>query len=124
MTVSSSSPIENAVLIGDGRPYIVALLAPDPEVVAAWAEERGEDAGDLAAVLAHPELAREFAQAVEGVNAKLARFEQIKQFRVLPEPLTVEGGALTPTMKVKRRAVTEAYVDLIEEMYAGRILNS
>jgi len=110
--------IENAVLIGDGRPYIVALLAPDPEVVAAWAEERGEDAGDLATVLARPELAREFAQAVEGVNEKLARFEQIKQFRVLPEPLTVEGGALTPTMKVKRRAVTEAYADLIEEMYA------
>jgi long-chain acyl-CoA synthetase len=117
--LKESPYIENAVLIGDGRPYIVALLAPDPEAVGAWAEDRGEDAGDLAAVLVHPELAREFAQAVEGVNEKLARFEQIKQFRVLPEPLTVEGGALTPTMKVKRRAVTEAYADLIEEMYTG-----
>jgi long-chain acyl-CoA synthetase len=77
------------------------------------------DAGDLARVVAHPDLAREFARAVESANAKLARFEQIKIFRVLPEPLTVEGGALTPTMKVKRRAVTEAYADLIEEMYAG-----
>ena len=74
--------------------------------------------GNLAAVLVHPELAREFAQAVEGVNENLARFEQIKQYRVLPKPLTVEGGALTPTMKVKRRAVTEAYADLIDEMYA------
>jgi long-chain acyl-CoA synthetase len=111
--------IENAVLIGDGRPCLVVLLAPDPEVVAAWAEEHGEDAADLAAVLARPELAREFAQAVEGVNEKLARFEQIKQFRVLPEPLTVEGGALTPTMKVKRRVVADAYADVIEEMYAG-----
>jgi long-chain acyl-CoA synthetase len=117
--LKESPYIENAVLIGDGRPYIVALLAPDPEAVGAWAEDRGGDAGDLAAVLVHPELAREFAQAVEGVNEKLARFEQIKQFRVLPEPLTVEGGALTPTMKVKRRAVTKAYADLIEEMYTG-----
>jgi len=105
------------VLIGDGRPYIVALLAPNPEVVAAWAADRGEDAGDLAGVVSNPDLEREFARAVEGVNAKLARFEQIKVFRVLPEALTVEGGALTPTMKVKRRAVTEAYADLIEEMY-------
>ncbi len=115
--LKESPYIENAVLIGDGRPYIVALLAPDPEVVAAWAEERGEDAGDLARVVSNPDLEREFARTVEAVNLKLARFEQIKTFRVLPEPLTVEGGALTPTMKVKRRAVTEAYADLIEEMY-------
>ncbi len=117
--LKQSPYIENAVLIGDGRPYLVVLLAPDPEVVAAWAEDRGEDADDLARVVSNPDLEREFACAVEGVNAKLARFEQIKQFQVLPEPLTVEGGALTPTMKVRRRAVTEAYADLIEEMYAG-----
>jgi len=117
-SVLKESPyIENAVLIGDGRPYIVALLAPDPEAVGAWAEDRDEDAGDLARVVSNPDLEREFARAVEAVNAKLARFEQIKQFRVLPEPLTVEGGALTPTMKVKRRAVTEAYANLIQEMY-------
>ena len=116
--LKESPYIENAVLIGDGRPYIVALLAPDPEVVAAWAAERGEDAGDLAGVVSNPDLEREFARTVEAVNLKLARFEQIKTFRVLPEPLTVEGGALTPTMKVKRRVVAEAYADLIEEMYA------
>ncbi|MFV2073506.1 MAG: long-chain fatty acid--CoA ligase [Thermoanaerobaculales bacterium] len=111
--------IDNAVLIGDGRPFIVALLAPDPEAVAAWAGERGEEADDLVGVLAHPELMRRFAEAVEGVNAKLARFEQIKDFRILPEPLTVEGGALTPTLKVKRRVVAGEYAKLIEEMYAG-----
>ncbi|MBD3873566.1 MAG: long-chain fatty acid--CoA ligase [Acidobacteria bacterium] len=116
--LKKSPYIENAVLIGDNRPCIVALLAPDPEVVGAWAGEHGMDADDLARVVAHPDLAREFARAVESANAKLARFEQIKTFRVLPEPLTVEGGALTPTMKVKRRAVTEAYADLIDEMYA------
>jgi long-chain acyl-CoA synthetase len=117
--LKQSPYIENAVLIGDGRPFIVALLAPDPEAVAAWAENRGEDADDLERVVSNPDLEREFSRAVERINEKLARFEQIKFFRVLPEPLTVEGGALTPTMKVKRRAVTETYIDLIEEMYAG-----
>jgi long-chain acyl-CoA synthetase len=117
--LKQSPYIENAVLIGDGRPFIVALLAPDPEAVAAWAEDRGEDADDLERVVSNPDLEREFSRAVERINEKLARFEQIKFFRVLPEPLTVEGGALTPTMKVKRRAVTETYIDLIEEMYAG-----
>ena len=117
--LKESPYIENALLVGDGRPCVVALLAPDPEAVVAWAGEHGVDAGDLARVVAHPDLAREFARAVESANAKLARFEQIKTFRILPEPLTVEGGALTPTMKVKRRVVTEAYADLIEEMYSG-----
>ena len=117
--LKESPYIENAVLIGDGRPFVVALLAPNAEAVAAWAEEHSADAGALAAVLAYPELAREFAQAVEGVNEKLARFEQVKEFRVLPEPLTVEGGALTPTLKVKRRVVAEEYAELIEAMYAG-----
>jgi long-chain acyl-CoA synthetase len=111
--------IENAVLIGDGRPFVVALLAPNPEVVAAWADEHGADVGDLGSVLGIAELAREFAQAIEGVNSELARFEQIKEYRVLPEPLTVEGGALTPTLKVKRRVVAEEYSELIEEMYAS-----
>jgi long-chain acyl-CoA synthetase len=116
--LKQSRVIDNAVLIGDGRPFIVALLSPDPEAVAAWAEEHGMAGGELALVVAHPELAAEFQKAVDAANDKLARFEQIKEFRVLPEPLTVEGGALTPTLKVKRRVVAEAYADLIDDMYA------
>jgi long-chain acyl-CoA synthetase len=108
---------ENAVLIGDGRPFVVALLAPDPEGVAAWAGEHGMDASNLAAVLAHPDLEARYAGVVEDVNAGLARFEQIKDFRVLPRAFTVDGGELTPTMKVKRRVVAAAYADLIESMY-------
>jgi long-chain acyl-CoA synthetase len=111
--------VENAVLIGDGRPFVVALLAPDPEGVAAWAGENGMDASNLAAVLAHPDLEQRYAGVVEEVNAGLARFEQIKEFRVLPRAFTVDGGELTPTMKVKRRVVAETYADLIESMYGA-----
>jgi long-chain acyl-CoA synthetase len=111
--------VENAVLIGDGRPFVVALLAPDPEGVAAWAGEHGVDASNLAAVLAHPDLEARYAGVVEEVNAGLARFEQIKEFRVLPRAFSVDGGELTPTMKVKRRVVAETYADLIESMYGA-----
>ncbi|HSL19805.1 MAG TPA: long-chain fatty acid--CoA ligase [Methylomirabilota bacterium] len=115
--LKQSPLVENAVLIGDGRPFVVALLAPDLEAVAAWAREHGLDPADHGAALAHPELAARFAEVVEGVNASLARFEQIREFRVLPRGFTVDGGELTPTMKVKRRVVAAAYEDLIEGMY-------
>jgi long-chain acyl-CoA synthetase len=117
--LKQSPLVESAVLIGDGRPFVVALLAPDLEGVAAWAREHGLDPADHAAALAHAELAARYAAVVEGVNARLARFERIKDFRVLPRPFTIDGGELTPTMKVRRRVVAEAYSELIEAMYAG-----
>ncbi len=116
--LKQSTLVESAVLIGEGRPFVVALLAPDLEAVAGWAREHGLDPADHRAALAHPELAARYAEVVERVNARLARFERIKDFRVLPRPFTVDGGELTPTMKVKRRVVAAAYADFIEEMYA------
>jgi long-chain acyl-CoA synthetase len=115
--LKQSPLVENAVLVGDGRPFVVALLAPDPEAVAAWADNHGLDPSDLAAALAHPDLVRRFTEVVEEVNAGLARFEQVKDFRVLAKAFTVDGGELTPTMKVKRRVVAEVYADLIGTMY-------
>jgi long-chain acyl-CoA synthetase len=117
--LKQSPLVENAVLIGDGRPFLVALLAPDPEAVAAWARDHGVDPSNFAAALAHPDLVSRYVEVVEGVNHRLARFEQIKEFRVLPRAFTVDGGELTPTMKVKRRVVAEAYADLIEAMYGA-----
>jgi long-chain acyl-CoA synthetase len=116
--LKQSPLVESAVLIGEGRPFVVALLAPDLEGVAAWAREHDLDPTNHAAALAHPELAARYAEVVEAVNARLARFERIKDFRVLPRPFTVDGGELTPTMKVKRRVVAAAYAELIEQMYA------
>jgi long-chain acyl-CoA synthetase len=119
-TLLKRSPlVENAVLIGDGRPFVVALLAPDLEAVSAWAREHGLDAADPAAALARPELVARFGEVVDGVNAGLARYEQIRAFRVLPRAFTVDGGELTPTMKVKRRVVAETYAWLVDEMYTA-----
>jgi len=109
--------IDNAVLIGDRRPYVVALLSPAVEELQTWAAQRALGGSELAELLAEPGARELFSEAVAGVNRDLARFEQIKKFRVLPRPLTLEEGHLTPTLKVKRRIVERDFAAIIEELY-------
>jgi long-chain acyl-CoA synthetase len=104
--------VQEAVVIGDRRNFCVALLSLDPEGLEDWAKQQGvaaDPAGEAirAALQAH----------VDGVNGGLASFESIKYFRVLPEPMTIENGILTASLKVKRRVVEERYADKIDEMY-------
>jgi len=110
--------VDAVVLIGDRRPYIVALFSPNFEELERWAKANGVDTSDVYTTVRNPAVERLFADAVDGVNASLARYEQIKKFRVLPVPLTIEGGHLTPTMKVKRRVVSDEFADVIAELYA------
>lgn len=105
-----------AVVIGSERPYLVALLAPDPEVLAAMAEERGWP-GDYRERAARPEVRELLARRVEELNRGVPGFESIKRFAVLPAPLTPETGELTPTLKLKRRVIADKYGTLIEELY-------
>jgi len=112
--------IDNAVLIGDQKPYIVALISPSEEEIQSWAAARGEGGRTLEELLQETLVQRAFQSAVADVNSKLGRFEQIKKFRVLSKPLTLEDGYLTPTLKVKRKKVAEDFADLIDEMYAAR----
>ena len=109
--------IDAAVLIGDRRPYIVALLSPDLDELRRQTE--GTDCRDLEddELVRHPAAIGFFQEAIGEVNALLARFEQIKKFRVLPVTLSVEGGHLTPTLKVKRRVVEKEFESLIDGLY-------
>ncbi len=116
--LKESPLIENAVLFGDRKPFIVALLVPSFEELERWAARRGFDASDRAALLARPELAAEFQAVVDAVNRDLARFEAVKKFRLVAEPLSMDKGELTPTLKVKRRAVEKRYGHLIEALYS------
>lgn len=109
--------IGQAVVVGDGRKYLVALLTLDPDDAADWASHHGAFA-DISSLINDPALRAEVAAGVERVNREHAPVEQIKHWRLLHEPFTVEGGELTPTMKVKRAFVMERYADLVEEMYA------
>jgi long-subunit acyl-CoA synthetase (AMP-forming) len=110
--------VSQAVAIGDRRPYVVALLTLDPARVAAEAGKAGspartaEEASRCALFKAYLE------KQVELVNASLARYEQVKKIAVLPRELSVEAGELTPTLKLKRRAVHERHGDTIEALYS------
>jgi len=107
--------INEAVVIGDRRKFLAALITLDPEAAEELARTHGIPESELPT---HPKLLAEIQRAVDEANEELARVEQVKKFRVLPENLSVDGGELTPSLKVKRRVVHDKYADVIEAMYA------
>jgi long-chain acyl-CoA synthetase len=105
-------------VVGDNRPYLTALLTIDADAVAEWAAEQGRSL-DFEALTDDRDLHAELSRAIERVNATHSHAEGIRRWRVLPRELTVSGGELTPTLKVKRHVVVACWADLIDEMYAA-----
>ncbi len=110
--------ISQAVVIGDRRKFLSALVTIDPERGPALAAEKGWPT-DLAALATHDAFHAHVEAGVEKANGELARYESIKKFTIIPVDFTIEGGELTPTQKVKRRIVNEKYEAEIEAFYAG-----
>ncbi|MCA9540512.1 MAG: long-chain fatty acid--CoA ligase [Myxococcales bacterium] len=108
--------VGQAVVIGDRRKYLSALLTLDPEAAPRIAAEHGLPT-DLHALAVHPGLHQLLQAGVDRANDGLARYEQVKRFAVLPIDFTVEGGELTPTQKVKRKVVNEKYAEQIAHLY-------
>jgi long-chain acyl-CoA synthetase len=115
--IGASPLVENAVLFGDRKPYIVALVVPNFEALETWARGRGVAAADRLELLRRPEVLKAYQEIVDGVNANLARFETVKKFRLIAEPFTIADGQLTPTLKVKRRVIAQRYGARLAEMY-------
>lgn len=111
--------VDTAVVVGDRRRFVAALLAPSFEELERRLVGLGLPAGDRTELVRRPEVRELFREEVELVNRELARYEQIREFRVLPVPLTVEDGHLTPTMKLKRRVIEERFADEIESIYGA-----
>jgi long-chain acyl-CoA synthetase len=111
--------VDVAVLIGDRRNFISALISPDFGELKRWALEQDVPFDMIKDLLQQPEVLTLFQEVVDAVNADLARYEQIREFRLLPESLTVEGGFLTPTLKVKRPVVNDRFAEIIEGIYSG-----
>jgi long-chain acyl-CoA synthetase len=108
--------IERALVIGDERPYVVALIVPDWDVLRAELGITGEPRE-----LVKDDRVREAIQRrVDEVNGALSDWETIKYFELLPEDFTEANDEITPTLKVKRRVVNQRYRDLIETMYQGK----
>ncbi|MFN3414601.1 MAG: long-chain fatty acid--CoA ligase, partial [Thermoanaerobaculum sp.] len=116
--LKTSKFVENAVLFGDRKPYVVALLVPNFEELTHWAQAEGIPTENREALINHPAVVELYQGIVERVNSGLARFETIKKFRLLPEPFTMDGGELTPTLKVKRRVILQRYGHLVDAMYS------
>jgi long-chain acyl-CoA synthetase len=104
---ASSPVIGQAIAIGDGKPYNVALITLDPDVAPAFEQQHGRDG-----------LLAEVERGVEAANEQLARVEQIKKFKLLDEEWQPGGDELTPTMKLKRKPINEKYASEIEKLYA------
>jgi long-subunit acyl-CoA synthetase (AMP-forming) len=116
--LKAASPlIGQAVAIGDRRPYTVALIVLDPEGCAAYAAGEGLADGSVAALSRDLRVAAAVAGAVERANSQLARVEQIKRYKILPDGWPAGGRELTPTMKLKRKPIAERYADEIEALY-------
>ena len=110
--------IGQAVVVGDGKKYLGALLTLDPERVLAEAQLAGSPATDALAASTCSKFRAHLQGQIDGVNAKLAQVQTIKRWVLLPGELSIEGGELTPTMKVKRKVVRDKYAAEIDSLYA------
>ena len=111
--------VSQAMVVGDGRAYIAALLTLDPEAVADWLTRQGTPDRPVADLCDDPVLLTELKLAVAAANATVSDAEGIKKIRVLPVDFTQEGGHLTPTLKLKRAVVMRDFADQVEALYAG-----
>jgi long-chain acyl-CoA synthetase len=116
--LKSSRFVSQALVVGDRRPYIVALITLDEPEIRAWAADQGLD-GDLAALARHEAVTSLVREVVDGVNSERSRFEQIKEFAVLPRDFSAEHDEVTPTLKLRRRTCEQHFADEIERLYSA-----
>ncbi|MFR9165495.1 MAG: AMP-dependent synthetase/ligase [Dysgonomonas sp.] len=116
-TLATDKYIDMVATIGDQRKYVTALIVPNYEAVAEWAEEHKVEYDRMSDLLQTKEVNAMIGGRIELLQAAFASYEKIKKFVLLPEPFSMEGGELTNTLKVRRKYVAEKYNDLINKMY-------
>jgi long-chain acyl-CoA synthetase len=116
--LKASRFVSQALVVGDRRPYAVALVTLDETEIGKWAAENGVD-GSLADLAVNPRVTALVQSIVDEVNRERTRFEQIKRFAVLQRDFRLEDGEITPTLKLKRRVCIEHFADEVEALYAA-----
>ena len=115
---AASEVVEQAMVVGDARKFVGAIVVPNVEGVRAWADSEGIDLpDDPAAICADDRVHERIQRAVDEVNESFERHERIKRFRLVPDPFTEDNDLLTPTLKKKRRNIREYYADEIDAIY-------
>lgn len=110
--------ISQCMVIGDAQPFIAALITLDPDAYPEWQEEKGLADLSLHELANHPHLLEEIQVAIDDANKTVSKAESIRVFRVLEDDFTIEGGELTPTLKLKRAVIDKKYGHVIDEIYA------
>ena len=116
--------IEQAIIIGDNRKYVTALLVPYEETLKSWVISKGLNWTNLSDAIKMSEVIDRFQKIIDGINVELSQTEQIQKFTLLPDPWeAIKTDAslpeLTPTLKIKRRVILEKFHDEIENMYVS-----
>ncbi len=111
--------LHQAMVYGDKRPNLVALLVPDPDFLRDWARENGKSGG-LAELHGDPELRKAISAAVERVNAELSPLEKVRRFSIAPEAFSVDNHMMTPTLKIRRHKIKESYGSVLDGLYDRR----
>jgi long-chain acyl-CoA synthetase len=109
--------VDQCMVVGDGQPFIAALVTIDEESFAGWLEQHGKT-GEVADHVNDPDLRAEIEAAVEDANKAVSKAESVRKFTILPSAWTEEGGQLTPSLKLKRNVVMREYADDVEALYA------
>ncbi len=111
-----------AVVVGQARNYVTMLVTLDPDAIVKWAAGGPLEGRSYQEIAASPEANEMVASYVKQLNERLNRWETVKKFAILPRDLSIEDGELTPSMKIKRRAVERSFADEIESMYTGTLV--
>ena len=109
--------VSQAMVIGDGEKFISCLITIDPEEFETWRQDKEITASAVAEVIDDPSLKSEVEEAIADGNAAVSRAEAVKEFRILPQDFTIDGGELTPTLKLRRAEVMKKYASVIEDIY-------
>ncbi|MFI6961084.1 AMP-dependent synthetase/ligase [Streptomyces sp. NPDC050255] len=112
--------VAECMVVGDGRPFVGALVTLDEEFLDRWAEEHGKPVGSTALSLREdPELLAEVQRAIDDGNAAVSKAESVRKFRILAAQFTEEAGHITPSLKLKRNVVAKDFADEVESIYRG-----
>ncbi|MEY3385986.1 MAG: hypothetical protein RIR53_797 [Bacteroidota bacterium] len=109
--------VDQVMLVGDAREYCTALLVLDKEAAKAWAEKNAIVATEWEELVGNPSLRSTVEKEINKLQRDLSKFEKVRRFAIIPESFSVENGMLTPTLKVKRKAVLERYADVVDSLY-------
>ena len=118
--LKSSKYVEQALVIGNSRKFISALIVPAFPALEEWLKAENIEIEDHKKLIRNPRVLANYKEICDRVNAGFSNFEKVKKFTLIPEEWTISNGALTPTLKVKRKVVEERYAKLIEDAYSEK----